>query len=188
MKTRLLVNHRATSWLQKSLLMSLLLCSCSDPAVIPSSNASLGAADYDKKITENVGSGTLSDAVNNSASAIQFETAYWEDVFKNAKKEKKPIFIYGYAAWCNPCAYANRILLTDTTVVKYFNENFLSMKFEMETRYYERVTDAWDILNEYGIQFEAYPLFLFFNSKGEIISKVQGVQGSSTSYFIMALN
>lgn len=102
----------------------------------------------------------------------------WQQVQAKAKAENKPVFIDCFATWCGPCKYMSKVVFADEKASKFFNENFINIKLQLD------ITDAdneevksWyatgkEIAKTYNVN--VYPTFLFFNSDGKAIHKVVG--------------
>lgn len=103
---------------------------------------------------------------NNQQKGIKFEKGKWEEILKLAKENKKHIFLDCYTSWCGPCKKMAKETFTDEKVGKYFNENFISVKYDMEKEVSE------EFAKELAVK--AYPTVVFFNWKGEILEKAVG--------------
>ena len=66
-------------------------------------------------------------------SGIQFQTGLsWQEILTKAKVEHKPIFVDGYATWCEPCKEMDRNVYTSDKVAAFFNAHFISIKVQMD--------------------------------------------------------
>lgn len=97
---------------------------------------------------------------------IEFFHGEWAEVLEQARKERKPIFVDAYAVWCGPCKMMSRNVFTDEEVGKFFNQNFVNYKFDMEKG------EGPAFARKYFVN--AYPTLLFINHKGELIHRVEG--------------
>lgn len=100
------------------------------------------------------------------AAGIQFEHTPWKAILAKAEKEKKIIMLDAYASWCGPCKWMAKNIFTTAEVGDFFNSNFVNAKIDMEKG------EGVELAKKYGVQ--AYPTFLFINSKGEIVHRVCG--------------
>lgn len=106
-------------------------------------------------------------AVNAQEFNIDFQhNAKWKKVLKQAKKENKPIFVDCYTTWCGPCKILAKEVFTQEKVASFFNENFISVKMDMEKGEGIQLKDEWQV--------KAFPTLLYFNSNGEIVHRVVG--------------
>jgi thioredoxin-related protein len=121
---------------------------------------------------------------------IQFiHNKTWSEIKKQAKKEKKYIFVDCFTTWCGPCKYMSRAIFTNDTVGKFMNENFLSYKAQIDStaKDNEEIKSSYAdfalINKEYDIQ--VYPTFLFFAPNGDLVHKFTG--SMSAQEFITAV-
>lgn len=107
-----------------------------------------------------------------SASAqIDFEGGYYKDALRKAKNEGKIIFIDAYTSWCGPCKWMSRNVFSNYRVGNYFNDNFINLKVDMESRL------GKILARRYGIN--SYPTLLFIDGDG---NRVYSSVGSMDSY------
>lgn len=78
---------------------------------------------------------------------------------RKAMTENKLIFVDCYATWCVPCKDMEKEVFSDSKVGKFFNKNFINVKFDMYK------PEGIKIKTKYNVK--AYPTFLFLNLKGE---------------------
>lgn len=100
---------------------------------------------------------------------IAFKHISLADAKKQAAKSGKIIFIDAYTSWCGPCKRMAATTFKDPKVAAYFNENFISLKIDVE-----KDADGPEIEKAYKIQ--AYPTLLFINDKGKFVKNVIGFQ------------
>jgi thioredoxin-related protein len=99
----------------------------------------------------------------------------WNELTKEAKKEKKFIFIDCFATWCGPCKLMDRQVYTDSSVGSYFNSNFISVKLQLDTSGSDNIqvkklySEAKLIKDKYDV--DVFPTYLFFDPNGEIVHK-----------------
>lgn len=99
---------------------------------------------------------------------IQFQQGSWADAVAAAKKQNKPIFVDAYTTWCGPCKWMNANVFTDKAVGDYFNQNFISYKYDMEKG------DGPAFAQKNGVK--AYPTLLFFDKNEKEIHRVLGAK------------
>src|SRR6187402_2000880 len=106
---------------------------------------------------------------NLRAQGIEFFHGTWEEALMKAKTEDKIIFVDAFTTWCGPCKRMAASTFPDVEVGKLFNQNFLSMKIDME--------------KEMGLEFKkkfpvsAYPTLFFIDSDQEVVQKAVGAKG-----------
>lgn len=101
------------------------------------------------------------------AQGIEFNHDNWGSVVAKAKKENKLIFLDAYTSWCGPCKLLQAKVFPDATLGKYFNENFVSTKVDMETG------EGPGLAAKYRVR--AYPTLFFIDPNNETV--VQQVLG-----------
>lgn len=99
---------------------------------------------------------------------ITFEKASLDSVLVKAGNEGKLIFIDAYTDWCKPCKWMSENVFTNDTVGKFFNENFINMKLDMDTK-----KEAGKKLAE-KYQINCYPTYLFIDSDDNVVYRFSG--------------
>lgn len=99
---------------------------------------------------------------------IQFFEGSWKDALAKAKAEDKLVFVDSYTTWCGPCIRMAKNVFTQEAVGKFFNENFINIKLDMEK------DDGISFGHKYPVK--AYPTLHFLDGDGKVIKKVQGGQ------------
>lgn len=98
-----------------------------------------------------------------SQQAINFKNGSFKEILAQAKTEKKLVFLDAYASWCAPCKLMEKNIFTRPAVKKYYDENFVNARIDMEKG------EGREIAQKYGIR--SYPSFLFLNGDGEVVLK-----------------
>ncbi|MFZ3091415.1 MAG: thioredoxin family protein [Nitrospirota bacterium] len=102
---------------------------------------------------------------------------YYEGLQK-AQKENKPVFIYFYRIGCPQCKILNEEIMTDESVKRILNENFILIQIDGEGSKKQRdasgkmVTER-QLAKDYSVV--AYPLVWFLQPDGKQIYKLTGV-------------
>jgi len=107
-------------------------------------------------------------SVVGTSQGIEFFQGDWEEALVKAKEEDKLIFVDSYTTWCGPCKRMAKNVFPDPEVGKYFNENFVSLKLDMEK------PKGRSFGKKYPVS--AYPTMFFIASNGEVVSKVKGAR------------
>ena len=97
---------------------------------------------------------------------IQFTSARWAEVLKEAKAKNKLIFLDAYASWCGPCKILQKQVFTQKAVADYFNREFINVKMDMEKG------EGLALAQVYPL--EAYPTLMFINGNGRVVKKTIG--------------
>lgn len=103
-----------------------------------------------------------------TAQGIEFFEGTWDQVLQKAKAENKPIFVDAYAKWCGPCKAMSKTVFPDQEVGKFFNKNFISVKYDMEE----------DMGRAFGKVFpvSAYPTLFFIDQDGKLLKRIVGAR------------
>ncbi len=96
---------------------------------------------------------------------VKFENTSWAKILEKSKKESKPIMVDFYATWCGPCKELDQNVYPNKKVGKYMNAHFINVKFDAESQELE-------LVKQMGI--DSYPTIIYFNSKGEEITRYMG--------------
>lgn len=63
------------------------------------------------------------------------ETLRWfllEDAIDRAVYTNKPVFVLYYASSCGTCIFLDKVILSDSAVIKYLNDNFVLVRFDLD--------------------------------------------------------
>lgn len=104
---------------------------------------------------------------SNAQSGIKFFSGTLKEAFAKAKAEKKGVFFDAYAVWCGPCKAMEATVFSDSTVGKYFNENFISIRVDMEKGEGPELAKIFPSIN-------GYPSMIFMDSRGNVIKTLLG--------------
>ena len=104
--------------------------------------------------------------ISSFAQGVQFEKGPWEEVLEKAKQEDKLMFVDSYTTWCGPCKKLSKSVFPDETVGKFFNDNFINLKLDMEKE------NGMSFGMKYRVS--AYPTMFFIAGNGEVVYKVTG--------------
>lgn len=108
------------------------------------------------------------------AEKIEFRDLSFKEGLAAAAAEGKPVFIDCYTTWCGPCKWMTANIFTEASVAKYYNENYVCLKIDMEKG------EGVDIAKKYGIR--AYPTLLYLDDKGERLLVSVGANRDPQSY------
>lgn len=88
-----------------------------------------------------------------------------------AKKGDKLIFVDAYTTWCGPCKMMDRSTFKDEAAAKFYNDNFVNFKMDMEKG------DGPLFAQKHTIR--GYPSLLFLNAGGELVHRSLGFQDAA---------
>jgi len=98
--------------------------------------------------------------------AVSFSENGLKAALEKGKLENKPVMLWCYATWCPHCKYMREQVFPNTTVGNFFNKTFICVAQDMEKG------EGIDLNKE--VKISSFPTFIFYNSTGEIIYRVEG--------------
>ncbi len=111
----------------------------------------------------------------------------WQAAFDQAKVENKLVFVDAYTDWCSYCHKLDKEVYTDQSVVDYYSQNFINVKFDAESDFGYPKADQLNI--------SGYPTLLFMTGQDQVFKVVDGFvpaeallsYGKEISYMISKL-
>jgi thiol-disulfide isomerase/thioredoxin len=97
---------------------------------------------------------------------MKFFEGSWKELLNEASKQNKPIFLDMYTDWCGPCKLMAKNIFTKENVGAKYNPLFISYKVNAEKG------DGIEVAKKFNVS--VYPTFLFLNSHGYLIHRVEG--------------
>jgi thioredoxin-related protein len=89
---------------------------------------------------------------------INFLNIELDSAYKIAKSENKLLFVDCYTTWCGPCKYMEANIFTNSEVAKYYNDNFINVKLDMEKGEGEVFAGWYEV--------RSYPTYIFLDLSG----------------------
>lgn len=108
--------------------------------------------------------------------SINFQSIEWKKALKQAKKEKKLIFVDCYTSWCGPCKMLAKDVFTQDAVADFFNQNFLNLKMDMEK-------DADGVALKSAFEIKAFPTLVFVDPVTQQV--VHRMVGAGTAEWLL---
>lgn len=100
------------------------------------------------------------------ASGIDFHHGTLDEAKAMAADQGRLIFVDAYTTWCGPCKRMAKNVFTADEVGKFYNENFVNVKLDMEKG------EGRDFQKKYGVR--AFPTLLFIDPQGKLVHRVVG--------------
>lgn len=85
-----------------------------------------------------------------------------------ATNADKIIFVDAYTTWCGPCKMMDRTTFKDEEVAKFYNDNFVNLKMDMEKGKGPTFAQKHSV--------RGYPSLLFLNARGDLVHRSLGFQ------------
>lgn len=113
----------------------------------------------------------------NSPSAVNFFEGNYEQAKKRSSEEGKLFFVDFYADWCMPCKWMDQTTFNNKDIAEVLNNEYVALKVDIDE------IEGFDLKKQYEIQF--LPTMLIFNSKGELIERIEETMPPSTLFAIL---
>lgn len=110
------------------------------------------------------------NVIGQEAEGIKFIKENLAQAQSKASIDDKIIFVDAYTTWCGPCKMLDRTTFKDEAVAKYYNENFVNLKMDMEKGQGPSFAQLHSV--------RGYPSLLFLNAGGELVHRSMGFQDS----------
>lgn len=91
---------------------------------------------------------------------------------RQAEEKGRLIFIDAYTDWCTWCKEMDKTTFSDKYVAKYYNQNFINLKLDMEAG------DGPELGKKFNV--ESYPTLIFVDKDLNVIEKVEGYYNSTS--------
>ena len=88
----------------------------------------------------------------------------WKAVFQKAKSENKLVFADVFTDWCTYCKQLDEEVYTDPKVIAFFEEHFINIKFDAESKFGEPRADQFNV--------STYPTLLFLTEDQQLFHQV----------------
>lgn len=96
---------------------------------------------------------------------------------EKAGREKKPVIIDFYTAWCKWCKVMDRQTFSDPEVKKYLDENFVTIRIDAENKK-EQLLYKGDKFTPASLtiyfKVRGYPSLAYLDSEGELVTVIAG--------------
>ncbi len=102
-------------------------------------------------------------SINSFSQGISFFKGSWDSCLQQSKEQKKYVFVDAYTDWCGWCTVMDKKTFTDAEVGRYFDENFVAYKMDMERGVGIKIGMKYRI--------SGYPAYLYFTPDGALVHK-----------------
>jgi len=102
----------------------------------------------------------------NSLAEVRFYAGTYDELLREAKKQKKPIILDFWATWCIPCRKMEKETFANPAFASYINQNFLVYKVNIDTY------DGMEIADRYAI--DTYPTLIVLDAKNKFVNRYRG--------------
>lgn len=125
-----------------------------------------------------------------STQAQEIKWMTFNEAIAAQKKNKKPIFMDVYTAWCGPCKLLDSRTFSNPEVIKHINENYNPVKFNAEGNeeisfnkmtyknpgYKEERKNSRNAMHEFAgfLRIQGYPSMVVLNNKGQVQKTIVG--------------
>ena len=98
---------------------------------------------------------------------IDFQKSSYAELLKQAKKEKKLVFVDIFTSWCGPCRHMAKDIFPQAEVGEYYNVHFINLQLDAE-----KSEDGKSVAAEFKVT--GYPAFLFIDGEGQLVYRFMG--------------
>ncbi len=110
------------------------------------------------------------------------QVEYFQGSFENGKNKAgtdgKLFFVEFYANWCTPCKWMDKTTFKNENVVDLLNENYVALKMDIESN------EGGNLKEKFSVRM--LPTILIFNSKGEMVERVEKTLSSESMVSLLA--
>lgn len=111
-------------------------------------------------------------AIKAGEKGIVFIEQDWDKALKQAKTEKKLVFLDIYATWCGPCKLLKKNTFTDEKAAAFFNKNFVNVSVDGEKGVGPQLAQKFSI--------QAYPSLIVADAEGNPVLYTMGYIDANT--------
>ncbi len=114
---------------------------------------------------------------NSEPATVNFFEGDFAEAKSKAGAEGKLFFVDFYATWCAPCKWMEESTFKDREVIQLLEENYVALKIDIDD------LDGYAIKQQYQVRI--LPTILIFNSKGELVERVEETLSSRKMAYLL---
>ncbi len=102
--------------------------------------------------------------------SFQFFSGSYNELLAKGRKENKPIFLYFYTNWCQPCRKINNEALKDPSLVAFAQQEYIGYRIDAEST----ISEGKKLAKYYNVYF--FPMFVVLTPQGKVMERMDGYQ------------
>lgn len=106
-----------------------------------------------------------SDKVKSNG-GTEFYSGSYDNLIREAKKQKKMVILDFWAQWCGPCQKLDRETFSDKSLGNYIAQNYIIYKVDIDT------FDGMEIVDRFAV--DVFPTIMVFDPKEGAVGKYKG--------------
>ena len=103
---------------------------------------------------------------------VKFKKGETKEIYAEAKKDNKLVFIDLFATWCPPCKMMDSNVFSRKDVGDYMDKNFVSAKYSVDEGIGRELAQKYNV--------SSIPTYIILDNTGKVIGRVTGAMSSST--------
>ncbi len=123
-----------------------------------------------KRIFLLIGLWSLAASMATAQDSFQFFNGSYNELLAKARKENKPIFLYFYTNWCQPCRKINKEAFKDPNLVAYAQKEYIGYGVDAESA----ISEGKKLAKYYNVYF--FPMFVVLTPQGKVMERMDGYQ------------
>ncbi|MCX6272365.1 MAG: DUF255 domain-containing protein [Bacteroidetes bacterium] len=101
---------------------------------------------------------------------LDFRSADWQELLKEARQENKMIMVFAITSWCGNSRHMAKEIFTNDTVADFFNTHFINTVVDIEKG------EGVGLAKKYSIK--SYPSYIFIDKEGFCLHRACGTRNT----------